>query len=42
MILDIFLDSPLAAKGGYDYYEEYEKNIKWTKKQVDRYMVDPI
>jgi len=38
----IFLDSPLAAEGVYDYYYEYGKNTQGAKKQVDRYMVDPI
>jgi hypothetical protein len=32
MRLDIFLDSPLAAEGGYDYYKEYGKKHSRGKK----------
>jgi hypothetical protein len=32
MRADIFLDSPLAAEGGYDYYRRYKKKHPRGKK----------
>jgi hypothetical protein len=32
MRTDIFLDPPLAAEGGYDYYQEYGKKHPRGKK----------